>query len=136
MRYVTMGPYQVSLVFLLAVLVATSTALGGAYYLWASRTLPVSVDEPLLVADFPASVTIHPGENRTLNITITNSATVSYSVILVLTLNDTVFQESYVTFSNLTYHITPSTNEIRAWMAVDKKAYAATLSLSVGFLRS
>ena len=136
MRYVTIGSYQVSLVLMIAILITTSIALGGAYYLWASRTIPVSVEEPLSIASFPTSLSVHPGENQTLDITITNSATVNYSVTLDLALNDTVFQESYVTFSNQTYNVAPGTNQIEAWMMVDKKAHAATLGLTVDFLRS
>ncbi len=136
MHYVTIGSYQVSLVLLIAILVATSTALGGAYYLWASRTIPISIEEPLSIADFPTLLNVHPGENRTLDITITNLATVNYSVTLVFALNDTAFQETYVTFSNYTYNVSPSTNQIQAWIMVDKKAHAATLSLTVDFLRS
>jgi hypothetical protein len=136
MRYVTIGRYQVSVVFLIIILIATSTVLGGAYYLWASRTMIVSIEEPLSIMDFPTSLNVHPGENQTINITIMNSATVNYSVTLVFALNDTLFLESYVTFSNYTYNITPSTNQIKAWIAVDKKAHAATLSLTVDFFRN
>lgn len=135
MRYVTIGRYQVS-VILLTILTATSTALAAAYHLWASRTITVSIEEPLSIIDYPTSLSVHPGENQTIDVTIMNSATENYSVTLFFSLNDTAFQESYVTFSNYTYHITPSTNQIKAWIDVDKKAHAATLSLTVDFLRT
>lgn len=136
MRYVTVGRYQLSVAFLIIILMATSTALGGAYYLWASRTMNVTIEEPLSITDFPISLNVHPGENQTIDVTIMNSATVNYSVTLIFALNDTVFQESYVTFSNYTYNITPSTNQIKAWIAVDKKAHTTTLSLDVDFFRN
>lgn len=115
---------------------ATSTVFGGAYYLWASRTMTVSIEEPLSIMDFPNSLDVHPGENQTIDIAIMNYATANYSVTLIFTLNDTLFQESFVTFSNYTYNITPSTNQVKAWIAVDKKAHAATLSLTVNFFRN
>ena len=135
MRYVTIGRYQVSAI-LIATVIVTSTALGGAYYLWASKMITILVEEPLSITNFPTSLNVHPVENRTLDITIVNSATVNYSVTLAFTLNDTLFQESYVTFSNYTYNVTPSTNQIKAWIFVDKKAHAATLSLTVDFFRN
>ena len=79
MRYITIGRYQVSIILLITILIATSTALSGAYYLWASRTMTISVKEPLSITDFPTSLNVHPGENLTLDIIITNSATVNYS---------------------------------------------------------
>jgi hypothetical protein len=135
MRYVTIGRYQVSAI-LIATVIVTSTALGGAYYMWASKMITISVEEPLSITNFPTSLNVHPGENQTLDVTIANSATVNYSVTLAFTLNDTLFQESYVTFSNYTYNVTPSTNQIKAWIFVDKKAHAATLSLTVDFFRN
>ncbi len=136
MRYVTIGKYQVSIVLLITILIATSITLGSSYHLWASRTLTISVEEPLSITDSPTSLNIHPGENRTLNITILNSATTNYSVTLIIALNDTLFQESYVTFSNYTYNITPGTNQIEAWIAISKKAHATTLSLTIDFFRN
>ncbi len=135
MRYVTIGSYQVSFLLLTAVLVVSPVVLAASYYLWASRTIHFSVDEPLSITDYPSSIHLHPGENETLNLTIMNAATVNYSVTLTFALNDTAFQESYVTFSNNTYHITPSTNHIMAWMLVDKKAHPALLDLTVDFYR-
>ena len=136
MRYVTIGTYQVSIILLVAILIAASTAAGGAYYMWASQTMTLSVEEPLSITDFPSSLNVHPGENRTLTITVLNSATVNYSVALVFTLNNTLFQESYTTFSNYTYNVTSGANQLQAWIAVSQRAHAATLSLTVDFLRS
>ncbi len=134
LRNVTIGRYQVSVLLLLIVVVASPIVL-AATYLWTVRTMSFSVDEPLSITDCPATFHIHPGENKTLDITILNSATVNYSVTFLFTLNDTVYQESYVTFSNYTYKITSSTNNIRAWIFVDKKAPPAWLELQIGFYR-
>jgi hypothetical protein len=136
MGYVNIGRYQLSFSILIIILITTSTAAGGAYYLWASKSITISIEEPLSLTDFPNSLNVHPGENQTLDITITNSAKVNYSVTLIFALNDTMFQESYVTFSNYTYNIAPSINQIKAWIAVNKKAHAATLSLTVDFFRN
>ena len=134
MRNVTIGRYQVSILLLLIITVASPIVFAAAY-LWIERTIPFSVDEPLSITDFPTSFHVHSGENKTLDITILNSADVNYSVTLVLALNDTAYQESYVILSNYTYNITPSTNHIRAWIFVDKKAPPAWLELQIDFHR-
>ena len=135
MRYVTLRSYQLSPVLLLLLLM-TPIAFGATYYLWSRKTVSFSVDEPLTVSDFPRSFQVHPGENKTLDITITNTANVTYAVTLMFSLNDTIYQQAYVTFSNHTYTITPNTNLLQAWMAVAKKAPVAYLALTVDFYRA
>lgn len=123
-------------VILLLIIIAVSGPIAiAATYLWASRTMSLSVGEPLSITDCPTAIHVHPGENRTLSITIVNSATVNYSVALFFALNDTAYDESYVTFSNYTYNISPSTNNIEAWIFVDKKAPLAWLELQIDFHR-
>ena len=78
---------------------------------------------------------MHPGENRTLAISILNSATVNYEVALVLSLNETTYQESYVTFSNSTYSVVPGPNNVTAWMFVQSGAHPAWLELIIDFYR-
>jgi len=134
MRSVTIGRYQVS-VLLLLITTIISPIIFAAAYLWTVRTIPFSVDEPLSITYFPDSFHVHPGENKTLDITILNSASIDYSVRLLLVLNNTAYQESYVSLSNLTYTITPSTNQIIAWLFVDKTAPPAWLELHVDFYR-
>ena len=134
MRYITLGSYQISALLLL-ILLATPFALGATYYLWSVRNVSFSVDEPLAVSNFPLPFQVHPGENITLEITIINSAPIDYSVVLMFSLNDTMYQQSYVTFSNLTYTILPNTNLLQAWMVIEKKAPPTYLELTVNFYR-
>lgn len=136
MRYFKLGSYQISLLFIvMLVLAIVGPVVIALTYLWATRTVDLVIEEPLLVTSFPAALTTHPGENRTLNVTIANSAIANYSVTLSFTLNDTNFQQQYATFSNYTYTIMPGTNNITAWVAIAKKAPPAMLSLSVQFYR-
>jgi len=135
LRSVTIGRYQVSVILLLIVAVVLGPVAIAATYLWASRTMSFSVDEPLSITDCPTTIHVHPGENKTLDITIVNSATANYSVTLFFALNDTAYDESYVTFSNYTYNISPRTNYIEAWIFVDKKAPPALLELQIAFHR-
>jgi len=135
LRYVTIRRYEVSVALLLVTLLAVSVAMVTAAYIWASKTIPFSVEEPLAVTDYPMTLSSHPGENMTLDITIANSANIDYAVILVFGLNDTVFQQSYVEFSNSTYNIVPGSNQIQGWLKVDKKASPISLELTIGFQR-
>jgi hypothetical protein len=134
LRSITIGRYQLSLLLLIIVAIACPIVL-AATYLWTVRTIPFSVEEPLSITDYPAAFHVHPGENKTLDITIQNLATVDYSVTLVFELNDTVYQQSYVTTSNYTYTVMPSTNNITAWIFVEKKAPSADLELQIDFYR-
>jgi len=107
----------------------------AAAYFWASITIPLSVEEPLTITNYTATLNTHPGENKTLDITIMNSAKINYVVTLVFTLNVTVYQQSYVEFSNYTYNIVPGSNQIQGWLKVEKKAPPASLELTVEFHR-
>lgn len=136
MHNVTVGRYQVSIMFLVVlVAVIVGPIVVAATYLWASRIISFVVDEPLSVTDCPTGFRVHPGENRTLDVTIFNSANVDYSVILLFSLNDTVYQESYVVFSNYTYLVEPGSNDIQAWISIDKKAAPVNLEIHVAFYR-
>jgi hypothetical protein len=93
------------------------------------------VEEPLSITSFPSAISTHPGENITLEIVIENSANIYYSVILGFSVNDTVYQQTYMEFSNTTYTVGPGSNNITAWCAVAKKAPPVQLSLTIEFHR-
>jgi len=135
LRYFNVGNYQVSIVLLLMIAVSSTVALGATYYLWTQRTIIISVDEPLSITVLPSSVHFHPGENQTLAITVQNSATANYSILLAFTLNDTDYQQSYVQFSNYTYNIVPGVNDIVAWVSVAGDAPSGWHELTVDFYR-
>jgi hypothetical protein len=122
MRYVTIGRYQFSVVLLLIAAIASPLAFAATYYIWNTRTVPFTVDEPLSVTDFPTAIHLHPGQNATLDITISNSADINYFIKLDITLSDTGYQQSYVQMSNITYTIVPGSNIISAWIAVSQDA--------------
>jgi hypothetical protein len=135
MRYISIGSYEVSVLFLLAVLVIIPIVCSASYYFFTSVTIPFTIEEPLSITNYSSSIHVHPGENKTLDIEIQNSAAVNYSITLIFGMNDTVFQNSYVTTSNLTYNIAPGVNQITAWIAVDTGAHPAHLELIIDFYR-
>jgi hypothetical protein len=134
-RYVTIGRYEYSVVLLLIAVIACPIAFAATYYIWSSKTASFSVDEPLLVTQFPTLIHLRPGENSTVDITIANSANTNYEVGLIIALSDTGYQQSYVQVSNLTYTIMPGNSTISAWIAVSKNAPPSQQQVTVDFLR-
>lgn len=136
MPSVTIRSYQVSIVFLLLLAACILGPITLALtYMWATRNITLVIEEPLSVTNFPNVLSTHPGENKTLAITIENSASIDYSVTLDFIVNDTAYQQAYMTFSNTTYTIVPGTNNITAWCEIAKKAPPTQLSLTVQFSR-
>jgi hypothetical protein len=135
MRYVTIGRYQFSVVLLLIAAIASPLAFAATYYIWSSKTVPFSVDEPLEVTEFPTSIHFHPGENSTIQIAIVNSVNINYTISLIVTLSDLAYQQSYVQVSDYTYTIVPGNNTIIAWIAVSRDAAPSQQQLTINFLR-
>jgi len=117
------------------VIAAGSVVTAATWYLFATRRVPLIVEEPLLVSDYSDAIHVHPGENKTLDIIILNSANINYAVTLVFALNDSAYHESYVTFSNFSYNIVPGSNNVSAWLFVQKSANPTFLGLSIDFYR-
>jgi len=124
---------------LMLILILVTCVLGtivvALTYMWATRVATYVVEEPLSITSFPSMISTHPGENETLNIAIENSANIGYSVMLIFTLNDTEYQQTYMSFSNTTYTINPGSNNITAWCMTAKKAPPVELSLTIEFYR-
>jgi hypothetical protein len=122
-------------ILILIAAVASPLAFAATYYIWNSKTVPFSVEEPLSVFDFPTSTHFHPGENATIDIMIANSANINYVVSLIITLSDTTYQQSFIQVSNYTYTIAPGNNTISAWIAVSSDASPSQQQLTIDFLR-
>ena len=135
MPNIQVGVYQVSVLLIMIVIAAGSIVVTAAWYLFARSSVPLVVEEPLSISSYPDTIHVHPGENKTLDVVILNSASINYAVALVFSLNDSVYQESYVTFSNLSYNIVPGSNNIVAWLFVQSGAQPAFLGLDINFYR-
>ena len=134
MRSFRIGNYDVSVLVFVILGVLLGTAIATTY-MWTTKTIDVQIEEPLTVTSFPATVHTHPGQNQTLDITIENIASVTYTVTLTFTLENATYQTQYATFSNNTYTIIPGTNPITAWMITDTAAPNVNLQLSIQFYR-
>lgn len=135
MRYVTIGRYQFSAILLLVAAIVSPLAFATTYYIWSSKTIPLTVEEPLTVLDFPESLRLHPGQNSTIDIIIANSANINYEISITISLSDVEYQESFVQVGKDTYLIAPGNNTISAWIAISKDAAPSTQQLAVDFIR-
>ena len=120
-------PYK-WVVFLSAITLSAGI-LGG--YAFQSATLPLEVKEPLEILNYPSALSVFPGQIIDFNVTIKNSATVTYNISLDFAINDTAYQAKYITFSNSVYTIAPGETNIAAWLKSSSSAPAAQLTLTV-----
>lgn len=126
--------YDVSIILFILIGALLGTA-AAATYMWTTKTVNVQIEEPLAITSSPTSLRTRPGENLTLDITIENTAIVTYTVTLTFTLNDTAYQAAYVTFSNQTYTVNPGTNNITAWMLTAPSAPRTYIQITIQFTR-
>jgi hypothetical protein len=136
MLYVTIRSHQVSLVLILILEVCIVGPIAFALtYTWETEVTQSAATGPLSITSFPSVINTNPGENETLNISMENSANISYMVKLYFVLNDTAYQQAYMNFSSTVYTISPGSNNITAWCETSREALPARLSLTVGFTR-
>lgn len=106
-----------------------------AEYVWKTLTVPIKVEEPLEILDYPSELRLFPGENKTFEITIQNHASVDYSVILYFSLSNMSYQTEYVSFSDYIYTIIPGQQNITAWFTILAHAPPLNDSLAITFAR-
>ncbi|MEM2249308.1 MAG: family 16 glycoside hydrolase [Candidatus Bathyarchaeia archaeon] len=133
MKGIKIGKYVVPLWTIVVLLVAGIGA--SAYYVWKTLIIPMQVKEPLEIISYPTQLSLYPGETKEFNVTIKNYASVNYPVILDFSLDNTTYQESYVTFSNEIYTIIPGMQNITAWLKVESHAPPINASLTIKLKR-
>lgn len=127
------GP-RVKFLILLAILLSSTGVMGG-YAALQSPSAPLAVKEPLEVLAFNSNLSLFPGETVQFSVAVENHASVSYNACLAFSLNDTGYQEKYVTFSDSVYAIEPGVKNLDAWLSVSNTAPAAELELTLGITR-
>lgn len=120
---------------MIAVALISISSFAVAAYIFSSVNVPFKVKEPLTVTDYPSLLSLFPNQTLDFNVTVRNIATVDYVVVLNFTLNDTSYQQTYVTFSSDVYTVGPGDNVLEAWMKVVADAPATNLSLGIDFNR-
>jgi len=100
-----------------------------------SETIDLQVKAPLEILPQNTDFSLFPGETLEFNVTVENHASVSYNTRLFFGLNDTEYQNKYVTFSNITYMVQSGQNILNAWLSVKNTAPATDLKLTVTIIR-
>ena len=121
-----------SLLFV-TILLASMGVVGG--YSSQSESITVDVEEPLEIVAHDSCLSLFPGETVQFEVTVENHASVSYQACLSFRLNDTDYQEQFVSFSTDVYTVEPGINNLGAWLSVSKTAPAAALELTVNITR-
>jgi hypothetical protein len=119
----------------LLMILLTSTGLISAYAVLQTPAGSVEVKEPLEVTAFDSNLSLYPGETLQFNVTVENYASVNYNAALIFSLNDSAYQQYFVTFSSKIYEVQPGTNTLDAWLSVANTAPAAQLMLTVNVTR-
>lgn len=117
-----------SLIFV-AILLASMGVVGG--YTLQSESINLEVKEPLEVVAQDSDLSLFPGETLKFEVAVENHASVSYQACLSFRLNDTDYQEKFVSFSTYVYTIEPGRKNLDAWLSVSNTAPAAALELTV-----
>jgi hypothetical protein len=130
-RSVKIGKHVISL-WLMAVMLVSAVGSGAlGYYIWTRLTIPLEIKEPLEILDYPSQLSLYPGENKSFQISLVNHASVNYSVILDFSLDNTTYQDNYVTFSNEIYRVTPGQQNLTAWLVVESYAPPTNVTLTI-----
>jgi len=134
LRSINIGKYVIPMWFIIVLLIS---GIGGisAYYVWETVIMNLEVKEPLEILYYPTELSLFPGETKEFNITLENHASVNYSVILDFSLDNTSYQDKYVTFSNEIYTVIFGQQNLSAWLMVESDAPPINASLAIDFKR-
>jgi hypothetical protein len=135
MKKMRIGRYMVP-VWILSVLLISIIGVGAiAGYVWETLNIPVQVNEPLKILGYPSKFNLYPGDTEKFNISLQNSASNNYSMVLDFSFSNSTYQSNYVSFSNTIYTIVPGKQNITAWFSVSSDAPPISDTLSIGFER-
>lgn len=135
MKSIKFGEHLVPLWVIFTLLVSGIGVAVLTDYVWKTITMPFEVKEPLEILSYPSELSLYPGETNEFNITVMNHASRNYTVLLGFSLDNTTYQESYVTFSDETYTVIPDEQNLTAWLKVEEDAPPANASLTIDFMR-
>ncbi len=125
---------QIKAIIALTILLI-STGFISVYAVLQAPTGTVEVKEPLEILSFDSELSFYPGETLQFNVLVENHASVSYNASLIFSLNDTAYQQHFITFSNKIYEIQSGTNNLEALLSVANTAPATELELRVNVTR-
>jgi hypothetical protein len=120
---------------ILLILLLASTFVVGSYAALQTQSMHLEIKEPLEILAYNSSLSLYPGEIQQFILKVENHASVCYNASIVFALNDTRYQQDYMSFSNEIYEVAPGVNTLYAWLSVSERAPAAEVDLSIGITR-
>jgi len=130
---VTIGKHTIPLGLIGAILSILFSGAFAAYLLTVS--IPLTVQEPIEILGHPEALDLYPGETIDFNTTLQNHASLDYALFLNFYLDNTTYQQSYVTTSNETYIVHPGVQNLSSWLKVSANATPRSSVLTVSFHR-
>ena len=118
-----------------AIVLITFTGVAGGYTALQS-SIPLTVEEPLEILKYNGSLNVFPGETLNFQVEVENHASISYNASLLFCLNDTEYQQKFVTFSDYVYAVNPGRCILDSWLWVSNAAPAANLEMAITIIRS
>ena len=118
-----------------AIVLITFTGVAGGYTALQS-SIPLPVEEPLEILKYNGSLNVFPGETLNFQVEVENHASISYNASLLFCLNDTEYQQKFVTFSDYVYAVNPGRCILDSWLWVSNAAPAANLEMAITIIRS
>jgi hypothetical protein len=134
LRGISIGKHVIPLWLVAVILIS---GIGGTlgYYVWRTLTIQVEVKEPIEILQYPSSLSLYPGETKEFNVTVMNSASVNYTVLLIYILDNSSYQEEFVTFKDDTFNVMSGQQNLTTWLAVAPEAPAVNSTLTVELRR-
>lgn len=135
MRSISIGQHVIPLWLVATLLLSGVFGTALANYIWTSVIIDLEVEEPLKILHYPKKLRLYPGETKEFNVTVKNSASRNYTIILDFSLENETYQDDYVTFSNETYIVVPNEQNLTAWLRVEDCAPPVETPLVIDFSR-
>jgi len=134
-RGISVGHHVIPLWLVATLLLSGVLGTAIASYIWTSIVIDLEVEEPLKILHYPKKLRLYPGETEEFNVTVKNSASRNYTVVLDFSLENQTYQDDYVRFSDETYTIKSGEQNVTAWLRVEEHAPPIETSLTVSFTR-
>jgi len=122
MTKVNQTKHKLSILLFTIFLITIISISGFAVYAMQSVSIPLEVKEPLEIIEYPKGFSLYVGETVNFDFTVENHASTVIFQEFDFTLNDTNYQNKYVTFSNHNYSIQPGINKLQAWLTIASNA--------------
>lgn len=131
------GRRKVLLAILVVAAVSVPVVQGLQPYLWNTSSSPLSAGEPLAVVQFPPNLNMFAGENMSIPIVVTNSASVSITAFMVPMIGNAQLEQTFITYGNAndTFVLAPGINTVYLTLTVSSVAPPISDTLQVYFYR-